>query len=320
MESRSFLRKTVDWFLCQPALGEARSAASQTARQADFFSRAKSAHAAGELLAEMNKPRGQTVRHESTLFLEALYWALSTARHDMERPRMDALWASSPEIVSELGLSPEATALVERALGMERPAVEIPEIPGAEQAALAKALRQAAERAIRVVNRPRRAVQVLSLKSLIRFGLLLAVLLGAVLGVLHGIRKHKAKDLALGKSWTVSSQAFQCHPGENECGGVPTKILFHTKDDASPFFEYDLGERTAFSSVVVTNRQDGYQERAVPLVLEVSDDQKTYRELARQDATFSVWEPAFPKQQARFVRLRVPRRTHLHLESVEIHP
>ncbi len=39
-----------------------------------------------------------------------------------------------------------------------------------------------------------------------------------------------------------------------------------------------------------------------------------------RDATFSTWRAKFPTTTARFVRLRVPRRTFLHLEAVRVHP
>jgi hypothetical protein len=51
----------------------------------------------------------------------------------------------------------------------------------------------------------------------------------------------------------------------------------------------------------------------------VSNDRKAYKQIAWQRETFSVWTPHFETQQAQFVRLRVPRKTFLHLEAVEIY-
>jgi hypothetical protein len=52
----------------------------------------------------------------------------------------------------------------------------------------------------------------------------------------------------------------------------------------------------------------------------VSDDRKAYREIARRDESFAVWQPDIAPQKARFVRLRAMKRTFLHLEGVQIKP
>lgn len=127
-------------------------------------------------------------------------------------------------------------------------------------------------------------------------------------------------DLAAGKPWRTSSSAGECHPEQTECIGSRTAILFHTNDEPNPWFEIDLSAPTQFSSVAVRNRGDAARERAVPLILEVSDDQKTWRELARREAVFDDWVARFEPVTARYVRLRVPRTSMLHLERVQILP
>lgn len=147
----------------------------------------------------------------------------------------------------------------------------------------------------------------------------LAVLVVAVL-VLVGARLSRPVDLAAGKPWRTSSKWIDCDPNIGRCGSHVTLVLFHTNEDESPWFEIDLQQPTAFSSVTVVNRSDFMPERAVPLILEVSDDQATWTELARRNEVFSRWSPSFPKVTKRFVRVRVPRRTFLHLEGVQVHP
>lgn len=128
-------------------------------------------------------------------------------------------------------------------------------------------------------------------------------------------------NLAEGKTWTTSSKLVDCDTVAGTCGNVKTKIFFHTKEEKDPWIQYDLETPTAFSSVVVTNRQDSYFQRALPLVLETSDDGKKFQEIARQKTLFTVWKPEFPPQTARYVRLRVDNdKTMLHLEGVEIRP
>jgi hypothetical protein len=112
---------------------------------------------------------------------------------------------------------------------------------------------------------------------------------------------------------------FDCHPEQGECGGVKTRIFFHTKDEENPWLRYDLGSKTYVSGLRIENRQDQEQARAVPLVVEVSDDGAGFKQVARREDEFSVWKPSFPKVSARYVRLRVARRSMLHLDDVEIY-
>ena len=97
-------------------------------------------------------------------------------------------------------------------------------------------------------------------------------------------------------------------------------VFFHTRDQENPWIEFDLGRRVAISRVVLANRIDCCQDRAVPAIIEVSDNRRTWVEVARRDDTFNTWDKTFFfRPRARYVRLRVPRRTILHLARVEIH-
>lgn len=150
-----------------------------------------------------------------------------------------------------------------------------------------------------------------------------AFVAGAVVlvAVVSGVTKFAGPvDLAHGKPWSASSKLFDCHPDRIDCGGVRTSIFFHTAEQQDPWVSIDLGSPTAFSSLTVVNRRDAAKDRAVPLVAEVSDDQATWRQIARSDQEFSTWRPTFEKTTARYVRLRAARRTFLHLEAVKVHP
>jgi hypothetical protein len=104
------------------------------------------------------------------------------------------------------------------------------------------------------------------------------------------------------------------------CGGVSTAVFFCTNEDDNPWFEYDLGAPQRFSSLTILNRSDAVPERAVPLIVEISNDKKTYTEIARRKEVFDVWSPSFAPRHARYVRLRVPRKSFLHLDAVAVHP
>ena len=72
------------------------------------------------------------------------------------------------------------------------------------------------------------------------------------------------------------------------------------------------------SRVRVLNRDDCCAERAIPLVVEVSLDRHGWHEVARRKDQFEDWTAKFSPVSARYVRLRVPRRSILHLKSVRI--
>lgn len=126
-------------------------------------------------------------------------------------------------------------------------------------------------------------------------------------------------DLASGKKWTASSQRDNWAESGKITDEPGIQILFHTKEDDSPWFVIDLEKPVSIASVDVLNRQDCCGERAVPLLVELSDDAKTWREVARRDEPFTAWKASFPAQDARYVRLRAPRKTYLHLQKIGIH-
>ncbi len=141
--------------------------------------------------------------------------------------------------------------------------------------------------------------------------------------VLVASRASEPTDLAKGKPWRASSQwaGLTCDPVHGVCGPLHSRIFFHTNDDDSPWVEIDLGKPQTFTKLTIVNRKDeNLQHRAVPLVLEVSDDQQGWREIARRTEVFDDWKPEFPPVTARFIRARIDRKSWLHLEAVKVHP
>ena len=70
------------------------------------------------------------------------------------------------------------------------------------------------------------------------------------------------------------------------------------------------------------NRRDCCRERASPLVIESSVDQKNWKPLARHDGGFSSWKARFPTERARYLRIQIvaPQVTNLHLAAVRVLP
>ncbi len=153
-----------------------------------------------------------------------------------------------------------------------------------------------------------------------------SLMLGALFGALAALALVSnvralwgTGNLARGKTWQASSSLIACEPERKDCGGNRTSIFFHTVEEENPWVQIDLAEKTRFSAVTVKNRMDCCQERAQPLIVEVGDDGQTWREVARNDSVFFTWRPEFQPVEARFVRLRVPKRSQLHLEQFAVH-
>lgn len=195
------------------------------------------------------------------------------------------------------------------------------EVPPGEVAPFLAVAREAHRRALKTLETDTREEQALVRRRQLTLGsfVLAACIVASVVGRLM-LLVNQPIDLAAGKPTTLSSKWADCHPDKNECGGYPTRIAFHTNAEPSPWFQIDLGEPTTFSSATIVNRQDMALPLAVPLVVEVSDDGKAFREIARRDDVFSSWLATFPPQTARYFRLKVARVSTLHLEAVQVHP
>lgn len=127
-------------------------------------------------------------------------------------------------------------------------------------------------------------------------------------------------DVAPTSAWRASStqngyptQGVGFHPREGEAN-----IFFQTAVEDAPSIEFDLGSTRGVAMVSVQNRLDCCQDWAVPMVVELSADRRQWVEVARRVEPFYFWDATFRRASARYVRLRVPRATSLHLGRVSI--
>jgi uncharacterized membrane protein len=127
-------------------------------------------------------------------------------------------------------------------------------------------------------------------------------------------------NLAARAPWRASSAfpGFQPSGLRQRWPELGHSAFFHTREEASPWIEFDLGAATPLRSFQVTNRGDCCRERAVPLAVETSTDGTSWTQGAKSDTAFDKWEGSLPPQAARYVRFRALRTTMLHLASVEI--
>src|SRR5690606_19349381 len=129
-------------------------------------------------------------------------------------------------------------------------------------------------------------------------------------------------DLARDAMWRASSVYGPepgCKPPAQECASSPN-FFIATNEEENPWLVFDLESPKSVSAVRVDNRIDCCQDRANPLVIEVSDDEKTWKEVARRTSDFNTWKATFPTVKTRYVRLRILKKTNLNLSRVRILP
>jgi hypothetical protein len=132
--------------------------------------------------------------------------------------------------------------------------------------------------------------------------------------------KFGRPNLALHCPVTVSSQ----FPGQGTdhtllVDGDPDTLGFHTQDGGQQWVVLDLGKVHKFNKVVVYNRPDGLEERAVPIKIEVSDDNVTYKQIAERKETFDKWTAKGLHAQGRYLRLKNTPPNFFHLAEVEVY-
>ncbi len=97
--------------------------------------------------------------------------------------------------------------------------------------------------------------------------------------------------------------------------------FFHTNQERDPWIVFDLGTERHVSAVELDNRLDCCTERANPLAIAVSTDQKKWTEVARSKQEFTTLRKRFSTVKARYVKIHVPRPDGiLHLSHVRIFP
>jgi hypothetical protein len=142
----------------------------------------------------------------------------------------------------------------------------------------------------------------------------------ALLAAVPGLRRTVfPPNLAAGKSWRASSRLDNW----TDTGIISDKpapdLFFHTKGEDAPWIIVDLETVRRLHRVEITNRLDCCRDRAQPLEVEVSKDGSTWKRVAYRRIEFREWNPSFSPTDARFVRLRIPRPSLLHLARLAVY-
>ncbi len=130
------------------------------------------------------------------------------------------------------------------------------------------------------------------------------------------------RDIALGKPVHPSSQKGPMPDGQSIVDGdTGTSVGMHTNTEDNPNVVIDLEAPYWLSTIKVYNRVDGWFDDCLPLVVEVSLDDKSFTEIARRETHFGTsppWIIDAGGRPGRYVRVRVARRSYLALSEVEV--
>jgi len=266
---------------------------------------------------------------------EAIHWALLALREAKQAPSAEAAQAPSPDSPTLATLWSEADReSLEHAAGAPGEAerlhadllgksfADFAELDPGQQAVAAKRLHAFAERLLEPLARPQHAQERTWVARVqLVFVVLGALVLLAMLGKPLKDRYDLTRDLAPTASWKASSLYRECwcdSPAQS-CGNCPN-FFFHTENEDRPYVVFDLHSVQALSAVVVENRRDCCGERGLPLLVQVSSDEKNWKTVATRKDEFTTWRASFPTEHARWVKLLVPNHNMLHLASVRLLP
>ena len=214
-------------------------------------------------------------------------------------------------------MSEEERGLVTSALGSQGEFFFAKLIPAKRKlvaqamAALARGLRDPLDRDVTLVG----AV------LLVRWIRIAVALVVVVVGLALAIDKATTRpNLAMHRPVTVVTphREYGRDPSLLVDGDL-TNLGFHTIEAPNQNVTIDLVKLQRISRVVVYNRADCCQDRAVPLKIEVSQDNQHFRQVAERKEHFEKWKANFPTTYARYVRLTDLNSAAFHLSEVEVY-
>jgi hypothetical protein len=322
-------KRISEWFWQRETLAALRQSSPHVSERAQAFAeRARTSADVARLVltpAEPLQASGEAIASE--LFRQSAYWSAcalsSLTTEDVARNGYtEAIWESVDQgsLVHAAGGSAGVSRLHEALT--KGSFVYFAELSREEQQLACAELSALATALLMKIDEPKRKLTTIFWQRVWRVGLAFALVLAAASGFSWVQQERELRsDLALGKAWRASSRFENagCTSPNQQCP-ESTGYFFHTQSDTNPWVEFDLGADQRFSTVQVDNRPDCCPDRAVPLVVEVSNDRAKWQGVARRDAVFSTWRATFAPVKARWVRLRVEKESFLHLSRVRIFP
>jgi hypothetical protein len=224
-------------------------------------------------------------------------------------PSVRALWENLPST---------QVAILTALMGGER-ALALTELSDEEQVSLARSLRDLVGALIAPLEweANRLGWSLFARWSRIAVvGLLLLILVGIAASWV-GSRRHP--NLALHRSVSASSLNGYGPEPSRLVDGITDEIAFHTNGGDQQWVVIDLGEARKFDKVVVYNRPGCCADRAVPLKVEVSNDNQNFKQIAERTEVFEKWSAKNLHAEGRYVRLKNTPPNFFHLAEVEVY-
>jgi hypothetical protein len=320
------------FFLMEAALREAETDSFPAEGPGfDEFVVARELAEAGEMACAPRVPlqHSDGTRPAFVLFHQALWWALAAQLRLVGQPRpaeqtatreLLARFEATPAGGVALGaLSLEVREVLRDVLG-DAWLLSTPDLPavGTHQALVA------VRTALGLVLPPleRRVGRAAALRALraLRWVGAGATAAALVIGVVLGVQTvSRGPNLAKFKPVTMSSVA-DGYPASQATDDVIGVLGVHSNRENKPWLTVDLQGVYSIKQVVVYNRTDCCEERVVPLIIEVSTNNRDFTQVTRRDAEFHTWAAKFTPVQTRYVRLRVDKAaTYLNLNEVQIY-
>ena len=322
----STLKRLGDWFWRGSALAKVREEMPEPGARAETF--ARRAHESVELAKNSLAPeQSGEVGSEGNaceIYRQASYWALcalSAPADPALRPDdSERIWDTLSEALLAQATSDETRGEALRHALRAGSFVYFAELPPAEQTRLLAELSKLSQLLLKKLAERSVALDAVYLQRTWRFALLgvLALCLALTPAVLKKVLEAHS-ELSVGKPWRTSSKyEGGCKSPAQQCA-ENTGYFFHTLDDATPWIEFDLGSNQKISKVRVENRSDCCSDRADPLAIEVSGDQKHWRKVAQHSGDFTTWEAPFSPVNGRYLRIRLMKQGYLHFAAVHIY-
>ncbi|MBE3070020.1 MAG: discoidin domain-containing protein [Planctomycetes bacterium] len=128
----------------------------------------------------------------------------------------------------------------------------------------------------------------------------------------------------------AAGQAGRVTPEQDAAGGCDGvrngQWGFHTENEPDPWWQVDLGQAVPLDRVVLYNRCDGCAGRNARIMVLLSDDGKTWRQVYQHDGTTFLGHTdqkplvvALKGEAARYLRLQLPGTSYFHLDEVEVY-
>jgi hypothetical protein len=313
MAARGKGRRLIEWLLLAPQMREAQ-AHRLDREQRDCVALARGAEQLARSTDGVTAPGGnvwpQGALH--ALYTEVAYWALRAQAPSAARAGDGGLRALVQRIgdaALEEFLGPERASDLREALLLSHDQLAL--LVAEQWVPILDRTASAARKALETAEAPERLIRRL---RLLQVGRIFAIpALCAFLIVYH----LSPRELAHGKPWIATSGLGA--PVAGVLKGTDGPFFFHTNTEPDPAITIDIGLQT-IHKVVLTNRRDCCQDRAVPLVIESSAPPgNNWRLLARRDDSFTEWAATFPPIVASKIRIRALHTTYLHLADVEVY-